>query len=325
MKKISIIVPVYKVEPYLRMCIESLVSQTYRNLEIILVDDGSPDGCPAICDEYALNDSRIKVVHQENGGLSDARNTGLEIATGEYVAFVDSDDWVEKDMYEKLISAIERTGADVAASNFYYYEDNLNRIGMSKTNNDCVLVNREEIFHYLVGGDKCLRFEVWNKLFKKEVIGDIRFKKGQIYEDLYFDRMVFSNCSKICRIDDCLYHYRFSRPGNTVTMFNRNKLNKFSEIKEYVNLFSRANESRLANEYSYYGFKTSIQFYYRAKKYKANNEILSQIKVYSTEFYEGIYPKTNFLKIKYHLFFYFPCIYKLHIDLVNYKKRKSLR
>ena len=105
-EKTSVIVPIYKVEEYLHRCIDSIINQTYTNLEIILVDDGSPDNCPMICDEYAKKDSRIRVIHKKNGGLSDARNAGLEIATGEYIGFVDSDDWIHKDMYHILYKNI---------------------------------------------------------------------------------------------------------------------------------------------------------------------------------------------------------------------------
>ena len=101
--KISVIVPVYKVEPYLRKCLDSIVGQTYQNLEIILVDDGSPDGCGAICDEYAAQDKRVRVIHKANGGVSSARNAGLTAATGEWIGWVDSDDWIEPDMYERML------------------------------------------------------------------------------------------------------------------------------------------------------------------------------------------------------------------------------
>ncbi len=113
-EKISVIVPIYKVEEYLHRCIDSIINQTYTNLEIILVDDGSPDNCPMICDEYAKKDSRIRVIHKKNGGLSDARNAGLEIATGEYIGFVDSDDWIHKDMYHILYKNIIEKDADIA-------------------------------------------------------------------------------------------------------------------------------------------------------------------------------------------------------------------
>ena len=112
---ISIIVPVYRVEPYLDRCVQSIVDQTYQNLEIILVDDGSPDNCPAMCDAWAAKDSRVKVIHKENGGLSDARNAGLAAAAGEYIGFVDSDDWISPDMYRLLYENMAEHGSDVSA------------------------------------------------------------------------------------------------------------------------------------------------------------------------------------------------------------------
>lgn len=116
--KISVIVPIYKVENYLNRCVESIRKQTYRNLEIILVDDGSPDACGEMCDRYAQEDSRIRVIHKENGGLSDARNAGIEVATGEYIAFVDSDDWIDDKMYEVLYSTLLKYNADIAECSY---------------------------------------------------------------------------------------------------------------------------------------------------------------------------------------------------------------
>ena len=115
MKKLSVIVPIYNVEQYLKKCLNSIVNQTYKDLEIILVDDGSPDGCPQLCDEYASLDNRIKVIHKKNGGLSSARNAGLDIATGDYVTFVDSDDYLETDIYEKVINIFEDHSADIVS------------------------------------------------------------------------------------------------------------------------------------------------------------------------------------------------------------------
>ena len=113
MDTISVIIPVYNVEPYIRQCLDSVVHQTYKNLEIIIVDDGSPDNCGAICDEYAANDERIQVIHKENGGLASARNTGIEYASGEWIAFVDSDDWCKTDYYEQLMSHMCKDPVDI--------------------------------------------------------------------------------------------------------------------------------------------------------------------------------------------------------------------
>ena len=123
---ISVIIPIYKVEEYLDHCIKSIVEQTYRKLEIILVDDGSPDKCPLKCDEWAERDGRIRVIHKKNGGLSDARNVGMSIATGSYISFIDSDDWISPDFYEKLYRSITESNAQIAASGIVWaYNDHL--------------------------------------------------------------------------------------------------------------------------------------------------------------------------------------------------------
>ena len=126
-EKVSIIVPVYNVEKYLDKCIESIVNQTYRNIEIILVDDGSPDKCPEICNEWAKKDDRIKVIHKENGGLSSARNAALEIAQGDYITFVDSDDWIENDMIQSMLTCAAKNDADIVCCGFYF--DNVDTTG----------------------------------------------------------------------------------------------------------------------------------------------------------------------------------------------------
>ena len=159
---ISIIVPVYDVEPYLRKCIDSILIQSYRDLEIILVDDGSPDNCGAICDEYAEKDKRIKVIHKKNGGLSDARNAGLDIATGEYIGFVDSDDWVMPDMYEYLYKAVKEYDADMSVCGYYDY---WGKTISGRYCQDIQVYKGQEGIKALLD----LKFGnyVWNKLYKR--------------------------------------------------------------------------------------------------------------------------------------------------------------
>ncbi len=140
---VSVIIPIYKVEPYIRECLDSVINQTYRNLEIILVDDGSPDGCPKICDEYAENDSRIKVVHKENGGLSDARNKGLDVASGEYITFVDSDDVVHKAYVEFLYDNLKKTNSDVSVCQSVSFRD-LQKIKDVEINNEWYVLPGKE-------------------------------------------------------------------------------------------------------------------------------------------------------------------------------------
>ena len=205
-EKISVIVPIYKVEKYLRKCVDSIINQTYKNLEIILVDDGSPDNCPAICDEYAKKDNRIKVIHKPNGGLSDARNAGLDIATGEYIAFVDSDDYIDLTMYEKLYNAIKQNNCDLAICGFRQVDENdkpLNN-GWSKK---FVIYEKDHsldaLFTTNIGGIVV----AWNKLYKKHIFDIIRYPKGLIHEDEYIIYDVIVKCNGIVIIEDQLYNY----------------------------------------------------------------------------------------------------------------------
>lgn len=199
MKLLSIIVPVYNVKSYLKKCVESIINQTYTNLQIILVDDGSTDGSQDICDEFAQRDSRIVVIHKENGGLSTARNVGMDRAKGAYIAFVDSDDWLEPNMYEALISQLEKHEADIVACSFYECKgDEKKAVGDSK---NIRVIDTEEIFI----NKNQLRFLVWNKVFRRSFVEEMRFVPGQVYEDFHFCRQVFLKIKKLVYLDpECL-------------------------------------------------------------------------------------------------------------------------
>ncbi|MBO4894987.1 MAG: glycosyltransferase [Clostridia bacterium] len=205
-KKISIIIPVYKVEKYLQRCLDSVISQTYKNLEIILVDDGSPDNCGRICDEYAEKDDRIRVIHQENGGLSAARNAGLDIAIGDYIGFVDSDDYVARDMYEKLYNVLIENDADEAICNYEFIDEFENELKYYSPIKDEVLSGAEAIiklnyeyhWYYLVA---------WNKLYKKSVFEGERFPVGKVCEDNFIVHKLFYKCRKIVTLSEKLYFY----------------------------------------------------------------------------------------------------------------------
>ena len=201
---ISIIIPVYNVEKYLEECVESVVKQTYKNLEIILVDDGSTDNSGKICDNYAVKDKRIKVIHKENGGQSDARNAGLDICTGDFIGFIDSDDYVEADMFETLIKNIYENDADIVSCRWFTeYVNNKIKDGIGQRyilNNDDIIIRGF--------GENLLSCGVWDKLFKKDVFESMRFPKGKIFEDTYINIKIFLNVSKVVIIPDALYHYR---------------------------------------------------------------------------------------------------------------------
>ena len=204
-EKISVIVPIYNVEQYLRRCIDSIINQTYKNLEIILVDDGSPDNCGQICDDYAKKDTRIKVIHKKNGGLSDARNVGLEVCTGDYISFVDSDDWIELNTYEIMMKSMNEYNADMVVSNInYVYKDKVE----SKYSEDKIrCFNKEEAMKELIK-DGLVQAVVWNKLYKRVVIDNLRFKVGKLNEDEFFTYKICAKAERIVYIPEALYQYR---------------------------------------------------------------------------------------------------------------------
>ena len=204
---ISVIVPVYKVEKYLNKCVESIVNQTYKNLEILLVDDGSPDNCPQMCDEWTLKDSRIKVIHKSNGGLSDARNCGIDAASGEFIGFVDSDDFIDETMYEKLYNLIIENDADLSICGIKTVDED----GVFTEDALCPLKN-EVLNSY--DAMSCLNIKngwyyvtAWNRLYNKGLFDGLRFDIGKIHEDEFFAHKVFYRCKKIVTTNEPLYYY----------------------------------------------------------------------------------------------------------------------
>ena len=202
---ISVIVPVYKVEPYLDKCVRSIVGQTYTNLEIILVDDGSPDNCPAMCDEWAEKDSRIKVIHKANGGLSDARNAGLVVASGELIGFVDSDDWIEPEMYERLYAAMQRDGSDIAACAVRMVWEDGTPDRLLTVSKNCVLGKHEAQKALLEESD--LKQPVWYKLYRRSTIENIPFEVGKHHEDVFWSYRAVGNAERVSLIDYVGYYY----------------------------------------------------------------------------------------------------------------------
>ena len=211
---VSIIVPVFQVEKYLEKCISSIIAQTYKNLEIILVDDGSTDNCPAICEQFQREDDRIKVIHQENGGLSHARNVGLEVARGDYIGFVDSDDWIEPNMYENLMSALQESGADIAVCRYQIeFEDstkNTRNIEFSKRRRR---YSPEEALRNIFIGDGYISNAVWNKLYRKFVLANTKFTVGKICEDILWTALVVGNANFVIGLNYPLYHYLYRNEG----------------------------------------------------------------------------------------------------------------
>ena len=211
MEKVSVIVPVYNVEKYLKKCLDSIRNQTYDHLEILLVDDGSTDNSGKICDEYGKKDSRVIAIHQMNGGLSAARNRGIEIASGEFILFVDSDDYIASDMIEKLYLRLKETRSDMAVCGIQYVDENEVHFADKSPNHfsfkDGILT--KEMFWNIyasVGHTECV--VTWNKLYKKEIFKEIRYPAGRVREDEFVLHDIVDKCERIVAISERLVFYR---------------------------------------------------------------------------------------------------------------------
>lgn len=204
---ISIIVPVYNTEKYLPKCIESILAQTYTNFELILVDDGSIDRCPQICDEYAEKDSRIKVFHKENGGVSSARNCGLDIANGEYIGFVDSDDYIEPEMYEKMLHTITESNVDLCICRCKAERPTGDFISESPTDSEERVFSREDTLDFLVHKRLAKYIFPTNKLYRKKLFDHNRYKIGKINEDEAIIHHIFGSSDGTVFTNEILYHY----------------------------------------------------------------------------------------------------------------------
>ncbi|WNF35310.1 glycosyltransferase [Bacillaceae bacterium IKA-2] len=230
--KVSVVVPIYKVEKYLGRCVESIINQTYTNLEIILVDDGSPDNCGRMADKYAAKDNRIISVHKENGGLSDARNYGIQYVTGKFTLFVDSDDWLAGNMIEEMVNNIIEFKADVVQSAFYYaYEDHLvfdNRY-YAKDEPPTILDNKA-LMTELVINERVKNF-AWGKLYKTHLIKDIPFVKGVLFEDVFWAHQVMHRVKTYLLLHQPMFYY-LQRADSIVSNYTTRNLDIIKGLKE---------------------------------------------------------------------------------------------
>ena len=226
MDKISVIVPIYGIEKELPRCIDSIIAQTYKDLEIILVDDGSPDHCGEICDAYAKKDSRIKVLHDPNGGLSDARDHGIDAATGKYLGFVDGDDYIEPEMYEKLHEALVKNDAEISVCRFRYVG------GLEERNREISITDE------VISGKKILLEKrasdhpwgwgyAWNKLYKREVFSELRYPVGKAFEDDFIVHKLFWDVERVA----CISYIGYNYIQRTTSITHAYKVNVLDEIE----------------------------------------------------------------------------------------------
>ena len=208
--EISIIVPVYKVEQYLNECIDSILAQTFTDFELILVDDGSPDNCPALCDAAAAKDSRIRVIHKPNGGVSTARNAGLDAVRGNWISFIDPDDSIDKTFLEKMYRAAVQSGAEVASCNVLYLEADGSRSSYQDTPLRNEVISREEAIHRI---RLTPLVQAATRLHRRDVLAGLRFPVGKNYEDAFTTPEVLEHTNSVACVEDVLYHYRLNPEG----------------------------------------------------------------------------------------------------------------
>ncbi len=267
MPRISIIVPVYNVELYLKRCVDSILGQTYKDFELILVNDGSPDNCGNICNELALKDSRVKVIHKKNGGLSSARNAGLDMAVGEYVGFVDSDDWITNDMYEHLIGLVDEYDCEIASASYVFSN------GESVFNQSKIKINKytrkEALYFYLFEGmsKRIADYPVWIKLYRRELFNDIKFPLDQLYEDVATNFSLIQKSSTYVKSNKVCYFYFQDSASITRGGFSERDFDVIKVGKQLVNLALEENDNdilqlaQMKSARSYFSLLTKIAVY----------------------------------------------------------------
>jgi glycosyltransferase involved in cell wall biosynthesis len=252
---VTIIIPVYNAAPYINEALQSVLHQTYENLEIILIDDGSTDGSGKICDNYADHDLRFKVIHQENKGLSAARNIGLDMMSGFAVAFLDSDDAYQPGYVEQMVTAMIEENVDLVLCKYRTYRTTGNMVGNGSERVRPLIekgtYNQVVALQALVDGN--LNHSAWNKLYSRNLWQNIRFPVGQVYEDIATTYRILANCNRVCVIDQSLYCYR-KRPGSILETYSQDNLNDWllsnSSLESFVeenisNIFSNRHLTRL--------------------------------------------------------------------------------
>lgn len=307
-EKISVIIPIYQVEKFLNKCIESVISQTYKCLEILLIDDGSKDNCPKICDQYAKEDKRIKIIHKENGGLSDARNMGIKNATGDYIFFLDSDDWVDQRIISHLYMLIKKYDADIAECQYekVYKED---AIINNEDKEEIKVYTPKESLENLITERSENRVVSWNKLYKKKLFNQIEFPMGKIHEDEYTTYKLLYKCKKIVVTNLKFYYYRQRENSIISEKFNPKRLDVIQAYEEKLEFYKEKNEIELYQKEIPKFLYILLNCYYNSKKAKFNKEIVKNIK----DKYRKIYReykkiKSNNIKerVKYGLIYIIP-------------------
>ena len=307
---ISIIVPIYNVGKYLPKCIESILNQTFKNFELILVNDGSTDNSGVVCDDYAKKDTRIKIIHKSNGGVSSARNAGLYVAKGEYIGFVDPDDYIDKNMYEKLYRLCIDNNSDIAICRF---NREINRkIQNKESTEEIIELNNMEAMNELFKGN-LYRFSLCNKLFSKKCFNDVLFPEERIHEDLSTTYKLFANSKKAVYINYCGYIYVRRENSILTSTYNEKRLQAFiawDEIIEFIDKNYYEIIEQVIATFTYWCVDNILYILNQVNNSKKKNNYLNIVQKYTTKYY--IYIKRNNILSR---------SYKLRIRIfnINYK------
>ena len=267
--KISVVVSIYNIENYVEKAIRSICDQTYRNLEIILVDDGSTDNSGKLCDKWARVDDRIQVIHKNNGGLSSARNAGTEIATGEYIAFVDGDDWIDPEMYEEILLAMQSFDADIAICNY----KEVSRKGVADTSTDDItFFEGKETLEVFVKEDESYQIQnaAWNKLYKRSLMGDLRFPEGKLFEDIVYTTKLLAKSQRVVYLNKAYYNYIFDRSDSIMNSKKVERLltDQVPAYKEKGEFLLSIGEKELFLTHQFFFYKRMLLHYKEAKEKK---------------------------------------------------------
>lgn len=267
--KISIIVSIYNVQNYVEKSVWSICNQTYQNLEIILVDDGSTDYSGRICDEFAKKDARIKVVHKKNGGLSSARNEGVKVATGEYIAFVDGDDWIDETMYEDMLRAIHAHDADLAICNY----KEISKKGIRDTSSDDITVfEGRETLKVFIEEEETYQIQnaAWNKLYKRSLMGKLRFPEGKLFEDIVYTTKLLAGSKRAVYVNKAYYNYIFDRSDSIMNSKKVERLltDQIPAYKEKGEFLLSIGEKELFLTHQFFFYKRMLLHYKNAKEKK---------------------------------------------------------
>ncbi|MDF2537559.1 MAG: glycosyl transferase family protein [Herbinix sp.] len=266
-KLVSIIVPIYKAEKYLDHCVPSLINQSYKNLEIILVNDGSTDDSGLLCDNFAKIDSRIRVLHKTNGGVSDARNCGLKMAKGEYIAFVDSDDFIHERFIEVLYKMCEENCLPIAQCRPLYLTLQNFHIPKNNMEYEIKIYDNLDMLQHLYSKHSATTNVVWNKLFRKDLFDNISFPVGRIMEDFSTSYLLIYAAKKIAVTEEPLYYYFRSENSYMRSGYNLKRLDVLAAYEERLDFFTSINHSELYNKSLYWYRNSLLKNYFMCRKY----------------------------------------------------------